>query len=128
MFEILFQAIKFGLVGLFGLGIDFLFTWIFKEKLHYNKFIANSIGFIIAVINNYFLNRIWTFSSQNPQIIIQFISFLGISAIGLGLNTLFLFIFHEKLNLNFYLSKFLAIGMVFIWNFSANLIFTFNYG
>ncbi|WP_197091635.1 GtrA family protein [Sphingobacterium endophyticum] len=128
MVEIVFRAFKFALVGFFGMGIDFLFTWIFKEKLHINKFIANSIGFIIAVFNNYLLNRIWTFSSQNPQIFKQFISFLGISAIGLGLNTLFLYFFHEKLNLNFYLSKFLAIGMVFIWNFSANLIFTFKNG
>ncbi len=128
MFEILFQAIKFALVGLFGMGVDFLFTWIFKEKLNLNKFAANSIGFITAVLSNYILNRIWTFSNQNPQILLQFISFLVISIIGLSLNLLFVYLFNEKLKIEFYLSKLLAIGMVFIWNFSANLLFTFNYG
>lgn len=128
MWKLLLSALKFGLVGLIGMGIDFLLTWIAKEKLHINKFIANGIGFTVAVVNNYILNRIWTFANKNPQVLQQFLHFLTISCIGLALNTLFLYLFHQKLKLNFYFSKLLAIGMVFVWNFSANLIFTFNDG
>ena len=128
MWKLLLSALKFGLVGLIGMGIDFLLTWIAKEKLHINKFVANGIGFTVAVVNNYILNRIWTFANKNPQVLQQFLHFLTISCIGLALNTFFLYLFHQKFKLNFYFSKLLAIGMVFVWNFSANLIFTFNDG
>lgn len=128
MLKLLLSAVKFGAVGLLGMSIDFFFTWLCKEKLKINKFIANAIGFSMAVINNYILNRIWTFSSKNPQIFEQFLYFLGISSIGLALNSSFLYLFHNKFKLNFYFSKLLAIAIVFLWNFSANLLFTFNNG
>ena len=128
MLKLLLSAVKFGAVGLLGMAIDFFFTWLCKEKFKINKFIANAIGFSMAVINNYILNRIWTFSSKNPQIVEQFLYFLGISSIGLALNSSFLYLFHNKFKLNFYFSKLLAIGIVFLWNFSANLLFTFNNG
>jgi len=128
MWPLFYSAVKFAAVGLLGMGIDFFITWICKEKLQINKFIANGIGFSIAVVNNYIFNRIWTFSSKNPQVFQQFLYFLGISSIGLLLNTSFLYLFHQKLKLNFYLSKLLAIGIVFIWNFTANLLFTFSNG
>ncbi len=128
MLKIALSAAKFAAVGLLGMAIDFFFTWLCKEKLKINKFIANANGFSLAVVNNYILNRIWTFSSKNPQVLEQFLYFLGISSIGLALNSTFLYLFHQKLKLNFYFSKLLAIGIVFIWNFSANLLFTFNNG
>ena len=128
MLKIVLSAAKFAAVGLLGMSIDFFFTWLCKEKLKINKFLANAIGFSLAVVNNYILNRIWTFSSKNPQIVEQFLYFLGISSIGLALNSTFLYLFHQKLKLNFYFSKLLAIGIVFIWNFTANLLFTFNNG
>ncbi len=46
--ELIIKFLKFGIVGLSGTAIDFLFTWICKEKLKWNKFISNSIGFSIA--------------------------------------------------------------------------------
>ena len=31
-----------------------------------NKYLANSSGFVCAVVSNYLLNRIWTFESHDP--------------------------------------------------------------
>ncbi len=53
MIALLSKFIKFGLVGLSGMVIDFFFTWLCKEKLRWNKFISNSIGFILAATSNY---------------------------------------------------------------------------
>ena len=128
MWVIFFNAVKFGAVGILGMFIDFLFTWIGKEKLKLNKFLANAIGFVVAVCSNYLLNRIWTFASRNPQVFQQFLQFLAVSTIGLALNMLFLYLLHEKLKLNFYLSKLFAIALVFTWNFTANYLFTFKNG
>ena len=80
------KLIKFIIVGCSGLIIDFLLTYVCKEKLLLNKYISNSIGFTTACISNYMLNRIWTFSSQNPNIITEFITFIFVSIVGLIIN------------------------------------------
>lgn len=120
------RFLKFGAVGLCGLIIDFSVTWLCKEILKINKYVANGIGFLFGVTNNYFLNRIFTFQNQDPNIGIQFISFLLISIIGFGLNTGFLYFFQKKTVLNFYVCKILVTIIVFLWNFGANSFYTFN--
>lgn len=55
-FQIFIQKLlKFGIVGLPGICVDFFITWILKEKLTLNKYLTNSIGFSIAVASNLFL-------------------------------------------------------------------------
>jgi len=126
MIELIGQFLKFGVVGLLGTVIDFFFTWLCKEKLKWNKFLANSIGFMLAATSNYILNRIWTFESDNPEVGREYFSFFIVSVIGLGLNNLILFLLHEKGKMNFYLAKAFAIALVTLWNFVANYFFTFH--
>lgn len=120
------KFIKFGVVGLSGTVIDFFFTWLCKEKLKFNKFVANSIGFILAATSNYFLNRIWTFESHDPRVGREYTLFIIISVIGLGLNNLIIYFLNDKLKMNFYLAKVFAIGVVMVWNFFANYFITFS--
>jgi putative flippase GtrA len=120
------KFLKFGVVGLSGVFVDFGFTYICKEWLKIPKYIANSIGFSIAASSNYLFNRIWTFNSNNPKVVMEYSQFLGISLIGLGINTLILWILVSKYKKHFYLSKLFAIGIVTIWNFLANYFFTFR--
>lgn len=126
MYSFILKMIKFGLVGLLGMIIDFGITWLCKEKLKWNKYVANGCGFTLAVVSNYSINRRWTFTSNNPHWLKEFSIFLTVSLIGLLLNTTFLYFFHQKKNKNFYLAKFLAILIVFIWNFLANFFFNFK--
>ena len=86
---------------------------------------ANAIGFVVAATSNYILNRTWTWGSTNEQVGVEYVKFFAVSLIGLGLNTLILYVFNEKLKLNFYLSKVIATGVVMLWNFFANNFFTF---
>jgi putative flippase GtrA len=128
MIEISFilKFLKFCAVGFSGMVIDFGTTWLLKEKLKVNKYIANSCGFILAASSNYILNRIWTFESHRLQIFSEYLSFVGVSTVGLLLNNLFVYIFSDKLKWNFYISKFIAIVLVTLWNFGINFIFTFK--
>lgn len=123
---ILLKLVKFCVVGFSGMIVDFGVTWLCKEKLRWNKYLSNSLGFILAASNNYLWNRLWTFSSVDSNITRQWGSFLLISAIGLGLNNLIIYLLHGKLHLNFYLSKIIAIVCVTLWNFSMNYLFTFS--
>jgi putative flippase GtrA len=119
------KFLKFACVGLSGVLIDFSITWLLKEVIKVQKYVANAIGFTVAASSNYFLNRIWTFESHNPQIGIEYTKFLVISLIGLGINTFILWLLVSKFKQRFYLSKLFAIAVVTIWNFFMNWIFTF---
>ena len=124
--DLILKLIKFCVVGGSGMLIDFGCTWVLKERIKINKYIANSVGFILAATSNYWLNRIWTFQSHNQQITHEYLSFLIISLVGLGINNPIIYLLNDKLKLNFYLSKLLAIGVVTIWNFGMNYLFTFS--
>jgi len=121
----LVKFIKFGIVGFSGVFVDFGVTYICKEWLKIRKYIANSIGFIVAASSNYFFNRTWTFKSQNPDVATEYTAFIIISLVGLAIANLIVWLVHGKLKQNFYLSKLFAIGMVTIWNFFANYYITF---
>ena len=122
----IFKLVKFIIVGFSGLFIDFGLTFFCKEKLSFNEYLSNSIGFLLAVSSNYFLNRIWTFGSKNPEIIVEFSSFFFVSIIGLLINNSILWLIHNKMGINFYLAKFGAILVTTFWNFFANYFFTFQ--
>jgi putative flippase GtrA len=123
---LLWKFLKFCMVGFSGMIIDFGTTWLLKEKVKLNKYIANSTGFILAATSNYLLNRFWTFHSENKQIATEYLSFVLISIAGLGINNLVVYLLNDKLKLNFYLSKLFATAVVTLWNFSMNYLFTFN--
>jgi len=106
--------------------VDFGVTWLLKEIVHVNKYVANSCGFIAAATSNYWLNRLWTFQSANTNIGVEYFSFTGIAAIGLGINNTVIYLLVNRLKMNFYLSKVFAIMVVTIWNFLANYYFTFK--
>ena len=120
------KFLKFGGVGFSGLLIDFGVTYLFKKVFKVQKYLANAIGFMMAASSNYLLNRIWTFKSTNPNIAFEYSEFIVISLIGLGINTLILWLLVSKYKLNFYLAKVFAIAVVTIWNFLAIAFFTFS--
>ena len=126
MIELFFKLIRFCIVGFSGLGMDFLTTWVLKEKVKINQYVSNSFGFIIAASSNYYLNRIWTFNSQNPNISTEYTNFIFVSIIGLALNNLLIFILQYKFQKKFYFAKIIAILITTLWNFLANNFYTFH--
>lgn len=119
------QFLKFCLVGGSGVFVDFGITYLCKEWLRLNKYVANSLGFLCAATSNYVLNRLWTFGSTDPHVAVQYMRFLGISAVGLAINNLTIYVLHGRFRFNFYLAKLFAIGVVTFWNFFMNYFFNF---
>lgn len=123
---LLFKFIRFALVGVSGLVIDFGLTYVTKERLKLNKYLANSIGFFGAATSNFFLNRHWTFANTNPDVTGQYVKFIGFAVIGLAINSIIVWWMTEKMKKNFYLSKGVATVIVTSWNFISNFLFTFR--
>lgn len=121
----LLKFLKFGAVGASGVLVNFGITWFFKEVYKLNKYLSNILGFVFAATTNYLLNRWWTFQSTNPQVGAEYAKYFLISLVGLGIDTLTVYLLNGKLKWNFYLSKIFAVGASTLWNFFGNLLFTF---
>lgn len=128
------QFIKFAFVGATGTVVDFGSTWVVKEKMHQNKYLANSAGFLIAATTNFILNRLWTFHSTNPDVAGEYFQFMIIALVGLSINNGVIYFFSQKWAdrlfrcvsaYRFYVSKLIATGIVVLWNFFMNYFFTF---
>lgn len=126
MMEILLKILKFGIVGFLGLIVDFGITWLCKERLRMNKYVANTLGFSFAATNNFILNRLWTFHSADPEVYRQYFSFVAVALVGLVLNNLIIYFLSEKRQVHFYAAKAIAIVIVMLWNFSVNYLYTFG--
>ncbi len=121
----LLKFVKFSMVGFSGVFVDFGTTFFCKEILKIQKYVANSFGFILAATTNYVLNRIWTFHSTNPNVMLEFTRFFSIALIGLVINLLIIWAMTGKFKVNFYVSKLVATLLVTLWNFLINAYFTF---
>ena len=124
--ELIWKFFKFGVVGFTGLLVDFGITWLLKERLKLNAYLASSTGFTCAVINNFLLNRIWTFENHDPEVAVQFGKFAVVSAVGLVLNNSIIYLLKERFGFNFYVAKLVATAVVLLWIFWANMQFTFR--
>ena len=130
--DFVIKFLKFGVVGFTGMIVDYGFFYIFMELVGLPDLVANMISFTLAATFNYILNRVWTFRSQNKKIGKEYLNFFLISLIGLGINTLTLFICKKFLftewdsNLRIYVLKLIAIAVTTIWNFFGNLLYTFR--
>jgi putative flippase GtrA len=125
--ELITKFLKFCVAGTIGAVVDFGMTALCKEALKIQKYISNGIGFVMAATGTYLLNRNWTFAdSKSPdRIMSEYITFMVIAIIGLGINTLTLYLVSKKWKKGFYFSKVVATAITMIWNFIANLLITF---
>ena len=92
---------------------------------------SKAIGFACAATSNYFLNRVWTFRSQEKQVGKEYMKFFGVSLIGLAINLLTLHILTSLIpawdsGLRLLVLNLGAIAMGTLWNFFGNLLFTFR--
>lgn len=125
------KFIKFGIVGASGMVVHFGVLYLFKEVIGLNPFLANTIGFVTAATTNYILNRIWTFRSQEKQVAVEYLKFILVSVIGLGVNNGTMWITGKLLpdwfnDWRFYLIWVFAVGVTTLWNFFGNMLFTFR--
>lgn len=123
---LLYKFLKFGVVGMSGMAVDFGITYFFKERVKINKYTANTFGFLTAATSNFVFNRIWTFQSDDPAVAFQYLKFLSLSIVGVLLSNGIIYLLHGRFKWNFYFAKLISIGVVLFWNFFASYFFTFK--
>ena len=123
MKKLINQILKFGLVGVIATIIDFAVLYILTEFLHVHYLISSIISFIVSVIFNYILSIKWVFEVNHKQTKKDFIIFVVLSVIGLGINSLLMYLLVDKLKFYYMFSKVFATGVVMVYNFITRKIF-----
>jgi len=126
------RFLKFALVGASGTVIDVVLLSVLVKGFHVSDQIANTVSYSVGVINNFLLNRFWTFpEARQKSVLTQFGQFAAINVVGLLLSDLILSLAENVLNgwlgsNALFPAKIIAIGLVFFWNLFANRLWTYN--
>ena len=137
------RFLKFALVGISGTIIDF---GIFNILIYmqFSSIFSSTISFFVAVVNNFYWNRNWTYPESKIQSIApQLVKFSVVSIAGLLIRTI-LYKLIEQPNIYFaeailsenillsaeVVGKNISLAMVIIiilfWNYLANRVWTYK--
>ena len=123
MKKLINQILKFGVVGVIATIIDFAVLYLLTDFIHINYLISSIISFTVSVIVNYILSIKWVFEVNHKQTKKDFIIFVVLSVIGLGINSLIMYLMVDKLHIYYMLTKVFATAVVMVYNFITRKIF-----
>ena len=123
MKKLIDQILKFGVVGVIAFLIDYALYNLLTSIFGINYLISNLIAFSVSVIANYILSIIWVFEVNHKQTQKDFIIFVLLSVIGLGINELIMYLMVDGLELNDKIIKLFATAVVMVYNFITRKIF-----
>jgi len=117
------QIIKFAVVGGLAFVIDYALLYSLTEFMNIHYLISSIISFTVSVIFNYILSIKWVFDVNKKQGTKEFIVFVVLSTIGLGINSIIMYLMVDKMNIHYMLSKLVATFIVMVYNFITRKIF-----
>ena len=124
MRKLIEQIMKFGVVGVIAFVIDFGVMVFLTEVFGIDPVISATVSFIISVAFNYAASMRYVFSHREGMSRTrEFIIFVVLSAIGLGINDLLIWAGTDLASFDYRLVKIFATAVVMVWNFVTRKIF-----
>lgn len=114
------EFVQYAVVGGTCTLIDFVLLYLLTTKGGVHYLVSSSISFVIGVVVNWVLCTYWIFEFHKVQRqSMEFMYYVLISAVGLGLNALLMWLFTDGCGLWFMASKLIAAGITLFYNFFA---------
>lgn len=124
MIKLIKQIFKFGIVGVICFFADFLIMLALTDIFHIHYLISNATSFTLSTVLNYLLSMRFVFKSkENVNKTVEFIVFVVLSIIGLGLNELLMYICVDSLGIIKWISKIAVTAIVMVYNFITRKLF-----
>jgi putative flippase GtrA len=119
------QLFQFGLVGASGYVVNLVVFATLVGPLDLHHIPAAVLAFCVAVTNNFWWNRHWTFDARHGHAGFQAARFLTVSLIALGVNLIALELL-VRADMNDVPAQALAILIAMPFNFVGNKLWTFD--
>ncbi len=124
MIDLIKQLIKFGFVGGICFVIDYGVMVLLTEVAGMEYLLSCGISFTVSVIANYLLSMKFVFERKDTlDRRVEFIIFVIMSVIGLGLTELLMWIFVDKADIHYMISKIVVTAIVMVYNFVTRKLF-----
>jgi putative flippase GtrA len=118
------QLLRFGLVGTSGYFVNLgIYAYVLQQGAHFRA--AAVASFMVAVVNNYLLNRQWTFRDTRGHVAYQGLRFLAVAVVVLVANVAVLSLL-VALGAGKVPAQAVAIVLVMPLNFAGNKLWTFR--
>lgn len=112
------QVMKFGVVGVIAFCIDYGIMVLLTEVFGVWYLLSSVISFSISTVFNYLASMRYVFRhKQGMSRRKEFLIFVVLSVIGLGINSLVMWAGQSGLNISYLVVKFFATAVVMVWNF-----------
>lgn len=135
----LLQFIKFAIVGISNTAVDWIVYYGLSRLVltaEDQKSTAKLISFVLAVLNSYLWNTIWTFKNEYRKSIGKkgdigqkgtiFFRFLVVSLIGWGVNYVAFRVTLSQIPQPDIIALIIASGAAVLWNYFANKLWTYK--
>ncbi len=121
---------KFGSVGAVGMVVNMSILFFLTEYIGLFYLASSVFAVESAIISNFLLNENWTFGDRGrsgvKNLLKRFSKFNLISLAGMAINLVVLAFMTEVVGIYYLLSNLIAIGVVFLWNYTANINWTWK--
>ncbi len=122
--RLIIQIFRFGIVGGTAFLLDYSILYCLTEFVDINYLLSGMMSFSISVIYNYVLSKTWVFKTKkNNRKMMEFIIFIILSVIGLGINQIIMCIGVEFFNVYYMFVKVFSTCIVMIYNFITRKLF-----
>ena len=126
----LLRFAAFCLVGGSGVLVNTGFLWALTEFGGVFFLISSTIAIECAVISNFILNDVFTFSDRlsrrGKSFLRRLLKFNMVSLIGAGVNLSLLWFFTSVVGLHYLVSNLIGIAAATLWNYLANVLWTWR--
>jgi len=123
---VIIQFIKFMLVGVLNFLVDLGILLLLNKVLGLYSVYANIISYSCGVINSYFFNRMWTFKTRLKYLSKDFLKFIFVNILSLGVSTLAIYILVERFMMPLWIGKVISTFFSFTVNFAGNKLLVFK--
>jgi putative flippase GtrA len=120
------QLVRFGVVGGVGFVVNLVVYALCVHPLGLDYRVAAVIAWIVAVMNNFVLNRHWTFDARDGRASFQAIRFVTVSLLAFVFSLLLLTLFVEGAGIAKVPAQALAVAGATPLNFLGNKLWSFR--
>jgi putative flippase GtrA len=120
------QLVRFGLVGGVGFVVNVAVYALFVHAVGLDYRAASVVAWLVAVINNFVLNRSWTFDAREGRAHFQAIRFLFVSLVAEAFSLLLLTLLVEGAGFAKVPAQALAVAASMPLNFLGNKLWSFR--
>jgi putative flippase GtrA len=120
------QLVRFGIVGGVGFAVNLAVYTLFVHPVGVDYRVASVAAWLVAVLNNFILNRHWTFDARDGRARFQAIRFLVVSLAAEVFSLLLLTLFVEAAGIAKVPAQALAVVGSMPLNFLGNKLWSFR--